>query len=79
MGDIVYRPNKVLSSKGEQIVGKLAPRFVGPFMIRTVVTPVIVELETMDGKTVGRTHIKNLKLVRRAEAPPEGGEENLEA
>lgn len=69
VGDTVYRPNEVLSKKSEQVVGKLAPRLIGPFIVSAVFTPVIVELQTPDGVSVGKSHIKNLKLVRRADEP----------
>ncbi|XP_014299485.1 uncharacterized protein LOC106694033 [Microplitis demolitor] len=67
VGDQVYKPTHVLSKKSEQVVGKLAPRYAGPFVISKVVTPVIVEMETPEGKYIGRSHVKFLKLVKRAE------------
>lgn len=64
----MYWPNKVLSKKSEQVVGKLAPQFIiGPFTVSAVLTPVIVELQTPERVSVGKSHTKNLKFIRRAD------------
>ncbi|XP_077277434.1 uncharacterized protein LOC143905733 [Temnothorax americanus] len=57
VGDLVLRRQHVLSSAAQNIAGKLAPKFQGPFRIQRVISPVLYELERTDGSPVGKIYV----------------------
>lgn len=62
VGAVVYKRERPLSDKARKFNAKLAPKYSGPYIIRKVVSPVIVELRAPDSrKVVGRVHVKDLK------------------
>lgn len=63
VGDQVWRRNFVLSDASRHFTAKLAPKYVGPFVVSRKVSPVILELEDQAGRMVGRWHVVDLKPV----------------
>ena len=62
IGDLVWKRKKILSSAVNFVAAKLAKKFDGPYRITKLRSPVVVELATLDGRNVGKAHIKELKL-----------------
>ena len=62
IGDLVWKRKKIVSSVLNFVAAKLAKKFDGPYRICKLRSPVVVVLETLDGKKVGKAHIKDLKL-----------------
>jgi hypothetical protein len=62
VGQKVWRKNYVLSNAANYFSSKLAPKYVGPFMIHRRLSPWTYELKDMDNKImVGSWHSKDLK------------------
>jgi len=61
VGDLVLKRQHILSSAAHNIAAKLAHKFQGPFKIVRVISPVIYELEQLDGSPAGKIHIQDLK------------------
>ncbi|KAJ8933081.1 hypothetical protein NQ314_014235 [Rhamnusium bicolor] len=60
VGEKVWKRNFVLSSRAEHFAAKLAPKFI-LCTVRKVVSKLVYELTDMNGKNVGRYHVKDLK------------------
>nr|CAI5831212.1 unnamed protein product [Callosobruchus analis]CAI5860214.1 unnamed protein product [Callosobruchus analis] len=60
-GQKVWKRNMVLSDAAKNFSAKLAPRFVGPFIVRKVVSPWTYSLEDESGNECGVYHAKDLK------------------
>lgn len=60
-GEYVWRKNFVLSDASKHFSSRLAPKYIGPFKIKTKVSYDVYELEDNSGKSLGRWHIKDLK------------------
>lgn len=58
---LVWRKNYVLSDAAKYYTSKLAPKYVGPFLVRKVVSPWTYELEDSNGLSKGVWNIKDLK------------------
>lgn len=62
-GEIVFvrnlNPQKGNSDGG---VGKLAPRFLGPCVVRRMITPVNLEIQDVKSKKIMRVHISQVKV-----------------
>jgi len=50
----------VLSSKKDAINAKLAPKFIGPLVVKKIISPVIVDLHSPQGKWYRHVHIQDL-------------------
>lgn len=61
VGDQVWRRNFPQSSAEKHFSAKLAPKYVGPFIVRRRVSPWTYELGSSDGNLVGTWHAKDLK------------------
>ncbi|XP_071579128.1 uncharacterized protein [Temnothorax nylanderi] len=61
VGDLVLRRQHVLSSAAQNIAEKLAPKFQGPLRVKRVISPVVYELAQLNGSTVGKVHVKDVK------------------
>ena len=59
--DYVWKRNFVLSDASKNFNAKLAPKFVGPYQIKTVISRWTYELKDKDGKSLGTYHVKDLK------------------
>ena len=60
--NLVWKRKKILSSATNFVAAKLVTKFDGPYRTCKLRSPVVVELETLDGKKVSKAHIKDLKL-----------------
>ncbi|KAJ3641372.1 hypothetical protein Zmor_027882 [Zophobas morio] len=60
-GEFVWRRKYVLSSASKFFSQKLAPKFVGPFVIHKRVSPWTFELRDNNGQQKGVSHAKDLK------------------
>lgn len=63
VGDTVFRRNYVLSDAAKHFNAKLAPKFVGPFIIYRKVSSTTYELSNDTGVLKGVWHAKDLKLI----------------
>ncbi|KAI5742525.1 hypothetical protein M8J77_005027 [Diaphorina citri] len=61
IGDRVLRTNFKLSSAPQHYSARLDTKWIGPFVIKCQVSPVIYELETDQGDPAGRWHVKHLR------------------
>ncbi|KAJ8916998.1 hypothetical protein NQ315_012914 [Exocentrus adspersus] len=59
--ELVWRRNYVLSDKAQYYTAKLAPTFVGPFIIAKKLSPWTYELKDSNNKYCGVWHAKDLK------------------
>jgi len=61
IGDQVWKRSHQLSSKKDAVNAKLAPKYIGPLTVRNIVSPVIVDLRSEQGKWFRHVHIQDLK------------------
>jgi hypothetical protein len=61
VGDLVLRKNYALSSATDKVAAGLSLKYLGPYRVRSQVSAVTHELETGNGKALGRWHFKDLK------------------
>ena len=61
VGDLVLRRQHVLSSAAQNVAAKLAPKFHGPFRIKSRISSVVYELANFDNVSMGKVHIKDIK------------------
>lgn len=61
VGDLVLKRNFPQSDAGKHFSAKLAPRYVGPYVIAQKISPLVYTLKDMDGKTIGNWHVQNIK------------------
>lgn len=61
VGEKVYRTNHALSDAANQFTAKLAPKYLGPFIVKRKLSPVVYELADAKGKSKGTWHVKDLK------------------
>ncbi|KAK5640997.1 hypothetical protein RI129_009544 [Pyrocoelia pectoralis] len=58
----------ILAEKGKGISSKLTPKYAGPFPIKRIISPVIVEVQTDRKRNrLQRVHVKDLKVVGQDE------------
>lgn len=60
-GQQVYRRNFVLSDASKYYTAKLAPKFIGPFVIHKRVSPFTYQLKDLEGNLKGIWNVKDLK------------------
>lgn len=58
---LVWRRNYVLSDAAKYFSAKLAPKYLGPFMVDKRLSPWTYELKDSEGKRLGVWHAKDLK------------------
>jgi len=68
IGDEVWRRSHQLSSKKDAVNAKLAPKYHGPYNVRRIISPVIVDLRNAQGKWQRHVHIQDLKPTPRDES-----------
>jgi len=61
IGEWVWKRDHPLSKKSEAYNAKLAPKFSGPYEIKQIVSPVIVDLRSKRGKWIRHVHVQYLK------------------
>lgn len=61
ISDRVWMKNQILSNKADLMVSKLAPKFNGPFVIKSKTSPYIYVLEDKDGNDVEPEYVAYLK------------------
>lgn len=61
LGEVVWKREHPLSSRGRAFSAKLAPRYTGPFTIQRIASPVIVDLRDTDGRVYKHVHVRDLK------------------
>jgi len=61
MGEWIWRRSHHLSKKAENFNAKLAPKYNGPYEVRRLISPVIVDLRSKRGKWLRHIHIQDLK------------------
>ncbi|XP_067211701.1 uncharacterized protein [Linepithema humile] len=67
IGEKVWNRDRHLSDKAEAFNAKLAPKYIGPLIVKAIISPVIVDLrDSINNKWYRRVHIQDLKP-----APPE--------
>jgi len=69
-GQRVWKKNFVLSDAAKFFTHKLAPKYVGPYIIRRRISPWTYELQETDGKVLtGTWHSKDLKPLPDCDSP----------
>jgi len=61
VGDWVWKREHPLSKKIDAFNAKLAPKYSGPYEVKNIVSPVIVDLKSKRGKWIRHVHIQDLK------------------
>lgn len=61
VGSCVYRKNYVQSDAANFFAAKLAPKYIGPFVVAKKLSPWLYELQDIDGRFRGNWHAKDLK------------------
>jgi len=57
----VLKRQHILSSAAQNVAAKLAPKFQGPFQIKSMISPIVYELARLDASSAGKIHIQDLK------------------
>jgi len=76
IGDEVWKRSHQLSSKKDAINAKLLPKFSGPFIVKRIISPVIVDLQNAQGKWHKHVHIQDLKPAPKVEHDKQSDAEN---
>ncbi|KMQ82407.1 Uncharacterized protein F44E2.2 [Lasius niger] len=61
VGTWVWKKDHPLSSRAESFNAKLAPKYIGPLEVRRIISPVIVNLRSRQGKWYWHIHVQDLK------------------
>lgn len=61
VGDVVLKRNFTQSDAANYFSAKLAPRYVGPYVIAEQISPLVYTLADMNGKKIGRWHVTDFK------------------
>ena len=73
IGQRVWIRDHPLSNAADKFAAKLAPKYIGPFVVTNFVSPVIVEAQLQGSRKVRRAHVQDLKPCYldddRAESP----------
>lgn len=59
--DLILLRNRILSKKDEKIMKKLAPKWLGPYQVKKVVTPITFLIVDDKGKEMGIQHVSNMQ------------------
>lgn len=70
VGDRVWKRNYVLSNALQGFNAKLAPKYVGPFVIKKKISPLTYELTDNSDRSLGIWHVKDLKVDSASEDHP---------
>lgn len=61
VGDVVLKRNYPQSDATKHFSAKLAPKYVGPFIVTEEVSPLVYTLADMKGKRIGNWHVADFK------------------
>ena len=61
VGGMVLTRCRILSSKTKQIAAKFNPRFVGPYRVSKVLSPVVYEISDLTTRLIDKSRIEDLK------------------
>lgn len=64
VGDKIYYPNRKLSSKAKNYSAGLVKKYLGPVIVKRMISPLVVELQNDTGKSLGAHYIPDLKIPR---------------
>jgi hypothetical protein len=62
VGDFVLKKSHVLSNAAKGIIGSLASKYTGPYILTKEMGKNVFELETTDGQLIGNYNVDQLKL-----------------
>lgn len=62
VGDTVLKKNFPQSDATNHFSAKLAPRYVGPYIVAEKISPSVYSLKDLDGKNIGNWHVQDIKL-----------------
>jgi hypothetical protein len=72
VGEWVWKRDHPLSRRADAFNAKLAPKYIGPFEVRRIVSPVIVDLRSKSGKWYRHVHVQELKPAPSPQAENNG-------
>ena len=61
IGEQVWKKHRPLSNKAEAFNAKLAEKYIGPLEVRKIISPVIVDLKSPQGRWHRHVHVQDLK------------------
>ena len=61
VGDLVKKPNQILSSAAGNVASNLAPKFTGHFVVVEVISPNVYNIASQEGQLAGRYHVSHLQ------------------
>lgn len=61
VNSLVWKKNFVQSDAANFVSAKLTPRFIGPFVVKQQISPLIYQLQNLEGKVIGNWHVEDLK------------------
>ena len=67
IGDQVMKVEHHLSDASKGFAAKLAPKYSGPYKVIKVLSPVVYNIKSNDGKIIRRVHVKDLKEAKPSE------------
>jgi len=73
----VLKKEHPLSKKADSFNAKLAPKFSGPYEVRRLVSPVIVDLRSKRGRWIRHVHGQDLKAIEQNQNINNSGEDDL--
>ncbi|XP_011863970.1 PREDICTED: uncharacterized protein LOC105559922 [Vollenhovia emeryi] len=78
IGDLVWKREHPLSKKTTGFNAKLAPKYTGPWEVRKIRSPVIVDLRDTRGRWQRHIHVQDLKNAPRETPRPPPTEDDAE-
>ena len=75
-GDQILLRNRLLSSKEDAVMKKLAPKWIGPYVVDQQVTPITYKIRNRQKKLIGIHHVSNMKKYVQRESEEETKEEH---
>ena len=61
MGDLVKKPNQILSSAAGNVASKLAPKFTSLYVVVEVISCNFYKIASQEGQLAGRYHVSHLE------------------
>ena len=79
LGDLVKKPNRILSSAAGNVASKLAPKFTGPYIVVSDIFPNVYKIASQEGQLAGRYHVSYLQRYLQEEDEEESVDPEREA